>query len=77
MAITLKVNLPALIREKAETENRRITLAEIKLETGLSYLTLQKLSKGDGDQGCNKKTLEALCNYFNKPINEVLVEVRS
>ena len=71
----LRINLDQLIKEKEQAENRRITMQEISTETKVSYLTLNKLRKPE-PHGCQISPIEALCEYFGKPVQEVLVEVR-
>lgn len=70
----LRVNFNALLQEKEAAEERHIPLQEVATETGLSYLTLNKLRKPDA-KGCQVSTLEVLCAYFDKPVEQVLVEV--
>lgn len=71
-----KVDLDNLIKQKATSEDRKITLQEVSTETDISYLTLQKLRKPGGG-GCQLSTVEKLCKYFNKPINEVVIEIQA
>lgn len=72
--MSFKVNLDELMKQKAAAEDRKITLQEVATETKISYLTLQKLRKPDGG-GCQLSTVEKLCRYFGKSINEVVVDV--
>lgn len=71
--MALRVNLDSLIKQKEATEERKITLTEVAAETGISYLTLQKLRK-PGENGCQLSTVSKLCTYFGKAVNEVVVE---
>lgn len=72
--VKLRINLDQLIREKEQAENRKITMQEISTETQISYLTLNKLRKPE-PHGCQISTIEALCEYFGKPVQDVLVTV--
>lgn len=74
MAKKLRINLDALIKEKEEVEGRRIPMTEIAANMRVSYLTLNKLRKPE-PKGCQISTIEALCEYFDKKVEDVLVEV--
>lgn len=72
--MSFKVDLDTLMKQKAAIEDRKLTLQEVATETDISYLTLQKLRKPNGG-GCQLSTVEKLCRYFAKPINEVVIDV--
>lgn len=74
--MSFKVDLDNLIKQKAAAEDRKITLQEVATETKISYLTLQKLRKPEGG-GCQLSTVEKLCRYFGKTINEVVIEIQA
>lgn len=62
-----------LRRKKAFEEKRNITFSEIAEQTGLAMTTLARISKNDnGVQNIRLSTINALCNYFDVPISELI-----
>lgn len=69
------IDLKALLAHKCEVEGRdkQIPLTEVATETGLSYLTVQKLFH-DGS-AWSRTTMTRLCEYFGKEPGELLIRV--
>lgn len=68
----IRFRLKELIADKEFKEGRRITLAEVALETGLHRATLSKLAN---QKGYNTTTdvLDKLCAYFSVELGELAV----
>lgn len=67
--------LDRLIRDKEVSEQRPygdITYKEVEVNSGLSYVTIQKLSKDP--RSWSRITLNRLTEYFDRPLSEVLVD---
>lgn len=67
--------LDKLIRNKEVQEQRPqgdITYKEVEVNSGLSYVTIQKLSKDP--RSWSRITLNRLTEYFERPLSEVLVD---
>lgn len=69
------IDLKALLSVKGEQEGRdkQIPLTEVSTETGLSYLTIQKLYH-DGS-AWSRTTLTRLCEYFCLEPGDILLKV--
>jgi len=66
----LKNNLHRLIQQKELTENRKIGIRELALESGVSFSTLYRiLNQGDIPK---IPTIERLCRYFNCEIGDLI-----
>ena len=61
--------------DKMSKEKRRITLEDIKRDTGISKNALSNLNK-ETFSGIKFDTLEALCLYFNCTPNDLIVITR-
>jgi len=58
--------------DKMSKEKRRITLEDVKRETGISKNALSNLGK-ETLSGIKFDTLEALCLYFNCTPNDLMI----
>ncbi len=69
------INLKALLEYKSDLEGRdkQIPLTEVATETGLSYLTIQKLYH-DGS-AWSRTTMTRLCEYFGMEPGNLLIRV--
>ncbi len=68
----IRFRLKELIADKEFKEGRRITLAEIALETGLHRATLSKLANQKG-YNATTDVLDKLCAYFSVELGELAV----
>jgi putative transcriptional regulator len=63
--MTIRINLNALLAEKALASDRRnIPLTELERETGITWKTLQQWANNEITR-YDSKTLNALCKYFD------------
>ena len=62
-----------LIAEKERDEKRDISYRVISAETGISTATIVKLASWDGIKRIDASTIEALCNFFNCTVGDLLV----
>ena len=62
-----------LIAEKERNEKRDISYRVIAAETGISTATIVKLASWDGIKRIDASTIEALCNFFNCTVGDLLV----
>lgn len=69
----LRVLFKQLLDEKSFRERKRITLDEVSQGTGLSRVTLTRISKVPGyNTNTNTDTPDALCRYFNRGPGDLL-----
>ena len=72
----VRSNTLVLMAEKAQREQRRITLKRISDETGISYYTLTAIAH-DTIREYPRSALSSLCSYFGCDIGDLLTVVDS
>lgn len=68
--------LKVLIAEKEIREHRKITYRQIAQETGIATSTLVAYAQRTVNR-YDSQTLEALCEYFNCEISDILILVQA
>ena len=69
----LRFRFRDLLAEKERQSGRRITLAEVSAETGISRKVLSNLTSPDREIVTNTAYVEAICRYFSCPVQELIV----
>ncbi|MCQ8876541.1 helix-turn-helix transcriptional regulator [Pseudoalteromonas shioyasakiensis] len=64
-------NLKELIDAKSEKENRKIPLTEVAEAAGVQKSAISKMAK-NSNYSTTTKTLDALCNYFDCKIEDII-----
>ncbi len=67
----LRSNIKVLIAQKAQREERRISIRGLSAELGISTYTLYALADNKLNE-YPKDVLEKLCNYFECAIGDLL-----
>lgn len=67
----IRVRLKQMLDEKAFKEGRRITLAEVSEQTGISTATLTRVANRPG-YNTNTDTINALCRFLDCEPGELL-----
>ena len=67
----MRSNIKVLIAQKAQREERRISIRGLSAELGISTYTLYALADNKLNE-YPKDVLEKLCNYFECAIGDVL-----
>lgn len=75
MIQVLRSRVRQLMLEKSARDGRRITLRDVQAATGLAYATVQNLAANRGVQNVRLSTIEALCEYFDCRIEDVIERV--
>jgi DNA-binding Xre family transcriptional regulator len=70
----VRSNTLVLMAEKAQREQRRITLKKVADETGISYYTLNAIAH-DTIREYPRAALASLCGYFGCDIGDLLTVV--
>jgi putative transcriptional regulator len=70
----VRSNTLVLMAEKAQREQRRLTLKRVADETGISYYTLNAIAH-DTIREYPRAALSALCDYFACDIGDLLTIV--
>jgi len=70
----VRSNTLILMAEKAQREQRRLTLKRVSDETGISYYTLNAIAH-DTIKEYPRAALSSLCGYFGCGIGELLTLV--
>jgi putative transcriptional regulator len=67
----IRYNLKELIERKSFSEGRKIPAAEIANEIGIQRSAMAKMVRDEG-YNTTTKTLEALCQYFECEIGDLI-----
>lgn len=67
----IRVLLVQQLDNKSFKEKRKITLAEVSKQTGISRATLTRIANTPG-YACTTETINALCKYFECEPGELL-----
>jgi putative transcriptional regulator len=70
----VRSNTLVLLAQKAQREQRRITLKKVADETGISYYTLNAIAH-DTIREYPRDALAKLCSYFDCDIGDLLTVV--
>jgi putative transcriptional regulator len=70
----VRSNTLVLMAQKAQREQRRLTLKKVSDETGISYYTLNAIAH-DTIREYPRDALAKLCTYFNCDIGDLLTVV--
>jgi DNA-binding Xre family transcriptional regulator len=70
----VRSNTLVLMAQKAQREQRRLTLKKVADETGISYYTLNAIAH-DTIREYPRTALAGLCAYFNCDIGDLLTVV--
>ena len=73
-APVIRILLRQQMDKKAFAERRRITINEVAKETGISRTTLSRIANVP-DYNTNTDTIDALCQYFNCSVSELVERV--
>lgn len=69
----IRFNISRLLRDREESEGRRISWREVSEATGVSVSVLSTLASPRGGAATNTRFVEALCRYFRCTPGELLV----
>jgi len=64
------IDIVRLMNEHQQRVGTTITLRDVEIGSGLSYVTLQNIKNNPGSY--SKRSLDAICNYFQRPVEEIL-----
>ncbi|MCG9554480.1 helix-turn-helix domain-containing protein [Vibrio sp. 10N.222.51.C8] len=67
----IRYNLKELIDKKSAEEGRKISGAQIAAEIGIQRSAMAKMIRDEG-YTTTTKTLDALCQYFDCDVSEVI-----
>ena len=70
----MRSNILVLMAEKAQREQKRLTLKRVSDETGVSYYTLNAIAH-DTIKEYPRVALASLCEYFSCDIGDLLTVV--
>lgn len=71
----IRFRLKELMADKAFKENRRVTLEDISVATGVHRATLSRIANKNG-YSTSTDVLDALCEYFDCEVGDIAERVK-
>lgn len=71
----IRFRLKELMADKAFKENRRVTLEDVSVATGVHRATLSRIANKNG-YSTSTDVLDALCEYFDCEVGDIAERVK-